>query len=64
MTPVAFSEAHHAEAVRAFGRFGRGRHRAALNFGDCLACAVASLVADDALLLVGQSFVQTDIRQV
>ncbi len=63
MTPVAFSEAHHAEAVRAFGRFGRGRHRAALNFGDCLACAVASL-ADDALLFVGQSFAQTDIRQV
>jgi ribonuclease VapC len=58
---VPFSEAHHAEAVRAYRAFGRGRHRAALNFGDCLSYAVASL-ADDALLFVGNDFAKTDLR--
>jgi ribonuclease VapC len=58
---VPFSEAHHAEAVRAYRAFGRGRHRAALNFGDCLSYAVASL-AGDALLFVGKDFARTDLR--
>jgi len=59
---VPFSDAHCAEAVRAHRAFGRGRHRAALNFGDCLSYAVASL-AGDALLFVGRDFAQTDIRR-
>lgn len=42
-------------------RFGRGRHPASLNFGDCLAYASA-WVADDALLFAGEDFSRTDVR--
>ena len=41
-------------------RFGRGRHKAALNFGDCLSYATAS-VGGDSLLFVGADFRLTDI---
>jgi ribonuclease VapC len=60
VVPVAFGEQHWAEAVRAFRRFGRGRHPARLNFGDCLSYAVARL-ADEPLLFVGDDFAQTDL---
>jgi hypothetical protein len=42
-------------------RFGRGRHQASLNFGDCLAYA-AAVTAGDALLFVGDDFRHTDVR--
>jgi ribonuclease VapC len=58
---VPFGEAEWKAAVTAFQRFGRGRHKAALNFGDCLAYATAA-VADDTLLFVGSDFSKTDIR--
>jgi len=48
-------------AADAFARFGRGRHKASLNFGDCLAYATAS-VAGDSLLFVGNDFRHTDLR--
>ncbi len=48
-------------AVEAFRRFGRGRHAAALNFGDCLAYATAK-AARDSLLYVGNDFSRTDIK--
>ena len=48
-------------AVEAFRRFGRGRHAAALNFGDCLAYATAKS-SRDTLLYVGNDFSRTDIR--
>ena len=57
---VPFGEAEWRRAAEAFRRFGRGRHRAALNFGDCLAYATASL-AGDALLFVGDDFRHTDL---
>jgi len=57
---VPFGEPEWRAASTAFDRFGRGRHKAALNFGDCLAYATAS-VAGDALLFVGDDFRQTDI---
>lgn len=57
---VPFGEPHWRKAVAAFWRYGRGRHRAALNFGDCLAYAVARL-AGEPLLFVGQDFAQTDL---
>ncbi|MEW6152856.1 MAG: type II toxin-antitoxin system VapC family toxin [Actinomycetota bacterium] len=57
---VPFGEAHWREAVGAFWRYGRGRHPAALNFGDCLSYAVARL-ADQPLLYVGDDFGATDI---
>ncbi len=50
---VAFNEEHLDTATTAFLRFGRGRHPAALNFGDCMAYAVAS-VAGMPLLFTGQ----------
>ena len=60
ITVAPFGEAEWRAAVDAFWRFGRGRHAAALNFGDCLAYASAS-VAGDTLLFVGEDFAQTDI---
>lgn len=57
---VPFGEPEWDAAVDAFARFGRGRHPAALNFGDCLAYATAS-VAGDSLLYVGGDFARTDI---
>ena len=44
-----------------FRRFGKGRHPAALNFGDCLSYATAKL-ADHPLLFVGDDFPRTDIE--
>jgi ribonuclease VapC len=60
ITVVPFGEAEWRAAVDAFLRFGRGRHPAALNFGDCLAYASAA-VARDTLLFIGDDFTQTDI---
>jgi ribonuclease VapC len=57
---VPFGEAEWPIAVDAFLRYGRGRHRAALNFGDCLAYAAAA-AAGDTLLFVGDDFAQTDV---
>jgi ribonuclease VapC len=60
VTIVPFGEAEWHTAVRAFLRFGRRRHAAALNFGDCLAYA-AAVVANDSLLFVGDDFARTDV---
>lgn len=57
---IPFDEAHVAVAVEAFSRYGKGRHRAGLNFGDCMSYAVAKL-ADAPLLYVGDDFAHTDI---
>ena len=57
---VTFTEEHLDAAIDAFMRFGKGRHRAALNFGDCMAYAVAA-VAGMPLLYTGNDFAQTDI---
>jgi ribonuclease VapC len=47
-------------AVEAFRRFGRGRHPAALNIGDCFAYALARATGEP-LLFKGDDFAQTDI---
>jgi ribonuclease VapC len=47
-------------AVKAFGRFGRGRHPAALNIGDCFAYALAKATGET-LLFKGGDFARTDI---
>ena len=60
VTVVPFGEAEWRLAADAFGRYGRGRHKAALNFGDCLAYATAT-AAGDSLLFVGNDFRHTDI---
>lgn len=61
VVPVVFGEQHWREALEAFRRFGKGRHPAALNFGDCLSYATARL-ADHPLLFVGDDFPKTDIQ--
>jgi ribonuclease VapC len=59
--PVAFTLQMYQIAVEAFDRFGCGRgHPAKLNFGDCMAYAVAK-AHDVPLLYKGDDFGQTDI---
>lgn len=61
LSVIPFTEEHARVAVDAFSRFGRGRHPAALNFGDCLTYATA-WVAAEPLLCVGNDFPQTDLE--
>lgn len=51
---------HYRLAATAFARFGKGRHPAALNFGDCLTYAVAK-AANVPLLFQGNDFSRTDL---
>ncbi len=60
---VAFNEEHLNAAIVAFLRFGRGRHSASLNFGDCMSYAVAA-IAGMPLLFTGNDFTRTDIGRV
>ena len=48
-------------ARRAWRRFGKGNHPAALNFGDCFAYALAE-VTGEPLLFKGEDFARTDIE--
>ena len=47
-------------ARKAFRHYGRGRHAAGLNFGDCFAYALAK-DQSAALLFKGDDFAQTDV---
>jgi ribonuclease VapC len=58
---VPFSEAHSRAAIDAWRRYGRGRGKAALGFGDCLAYAVARL-AHQPLLTAEERFARTDLE--
>lgn len=58
---IEFGARHWREAVSAWWRFGRSRHPAGLNLGDCLAYAAARAV-DEPLLAKGNDFPQTDIQ--
>jgi ribonuclease VapC len=60
VTVVPFGEPEWRLAADAFSRFGRGRHPASLNFGDCLAYATARSLGDP-LLFVGDDFGKTDV---
>jgi ribonuclease VapC len=59
IAPIA--EAESALALAAHARYGKGRHPARLNLGDCFAYACAQ-VHGVPLLYVGDDFPQTDIR--
>ncbi len=59
---VPFGEDHWEVAMDAFLRYGKGRHPAGLNLGDCLSYAMAS-VAGDVLLFRGDDFSRTDINR-
>ena len=48
-------------ARQAFRLYGKGRHAAGLNFGDCFSYAL-SRALDQALLFKGEDFVHTDLR--
>jgi ribonuclease VapC len=55
-------EAEHADqARRAWRRYGKGRHPAGLNYGDCFSYTLATLTGEP-LLYKGNDFSQTDIR--
>lgn len=61
MEPVTLE---HGELARqAFLDFGKGRHKAALNFGDCFAYALARATGEP-LLFKGGDFALTDVRAV
>ena len=49
-----------ARVAAAYARWGKGRHPAALNFGDCFAYALAQETGS-ALLYVGEDFAKTDV---
>lgn len=57
---IPFGEIHWREAVDAYRRYGKGRHPAGLNFGDCMSYAIAML-AGESLLFTGSDFARTDI---
>jgi ribonuclease VapC len=57
---VPFTESQARIARRAFERYGKGQHPAQLNFGDCMAYALAKETGEE-LLFKGTDFGQTDI---
>lgn len=59
LIPVDVAQSKEARA--AFTRFGKGRHAAALNFGDCFSYALAR-TRDEPLLFKGNDFAHTDVR--
>jgi ribonuclease VapC len=60
VVPVDLDQARVAR--EAWRRFGKGRHAAALNFGDCFSYALASVVHEP-LLFKGEDFARTDIAR-
>jgi len=56
---VSFEHAKHARA--AWRQFGKGQHKARLNFGDCLAYGFAKAMGEP-LLFKGDDFAQADIE--
>jgi len=56
--PFSVEQAHLAR--QAFHDFGKGRHAAGLNFGDCFAYALAKLMGEP-LLFKGDDFRKTDV---
>ena len=56
-----FTAEHVAVAHRAYVQYGKGRHPAALNYGDTMAYATAKL-AHEPLTAVGNDFPQTDLE--
>lgn len=57
---AAFDDTQLRISREAYRRFGKGRHSAGLNFGDCCAYALAR-ARNDSLLFKGNDFAQTDI---
>jgi len=62
MAIVPVDQAQATIAREAFRRFGKGRHRAALNFGDCFVYALAKTL-DASVLFKGNDFALTDLKR-
>jgi ribonuclease VapC len=60
---VSVDPEHGNMARSAFSRFGKGRHRASLNYGDCFSYALA-ISTGEPLLAKGDDFVHTDVTMV
>jgi ribonuclease VapC len=60
ITVTPFDDAMAQRALDAWSRFGKGRHPAGLNFGDCCSYAVAEATGCP-VLCVGNDFSQTDL---
>lgn len=60
---VPFDGEQYRFAREAFRRFGKGRHPAGLNFGDCFAYAL-SVASGEPLLFKGKDFPRTDVTPV
>lgn len=58
---IPFTANHALAAREAFLRYGKGRHPAGLNFGDCIAYATAKLERMP-LLFKGEDFRRTDVE--
>jgi ribonuclease VapC len=58
---IALNEALADLATEAYRTFGKGRHPAGLNFGDCFSYALATSERVP-LLFKGEDFSQTDVR--
>jgi len=58
---IAVTAEHADQARRASRRYGKGRHPAGLNYGDCFSYALATLTGEP-LLFKGNDFSQTDIE--
>jgi len=58
---IAVTKEQVQAAREAFRRFGKGRHAAKLNFGDCFSYALAKTTGEP-LLFKGQEFSQTDLE--
>jgi ribonuclease VapC len=61
VTTVVFGDRHWREAATAFRRFGKGRHPAALNFGDCMAYASAKVAGQPLLCIGGRAEVRAPL---
>lgn len=58
---IAVTAEHSDQARRVWRRYGKGRHRAGLNYGDCFSYALAAATGEP-LLFKGRDFAQTDIQ--
>ena len=62
-TVTEFGLKHLTYAQIAFEKYGKGRHPARLNFGDCIVYATSKL-SKSPILCIGNDFVQTDATLV
>jgi ribonuclease VapC len=58
---VPVERTHVDRALEGWRRYGKGRHKAALNYGDCFSYALA-IAGGHPLLFIGDDFPQTDVQ--